>query len=141
MTAAEGIGGQTSPTINVTPMIDILLVLLVIFMVIVPVTPRGERALSPRPSHGRPTTGDEVVLEVLKAAGGGVDFRINQREVARQDLAAELGAIYANRAERVLYVKGDERLAFNQIADAVDIGHAAGVDRIGLLTPGAGSAH
>jgi biopolymer transport protein TolR len=141
MTAADGIGGQTSPTINVTPMIDILLVLLIIFMVIVPVIPRGERALAPRPSHGEPTSGDEVVLEVLKAAGGGVDFRINRHQVARQDLAAELSAIYANRAERVLYVKGDERLAFNQIAEAVDIGHAAGVDRIGLLTPGAGSAH
>jgi len=55
--------------------------------------------------------------------------------VTRQDLPSRLAAIYANRASRVLFVKGDDEVSFNQVAEAIDIGHAAGVDRIGLMTP------
>ena len=134
MTAGSGnISGVTSE-INVTPMIDVLLVLLIIFMVIVPVTSRGESALAPRPSRDA-NPGDAVVLEVLKGTGGSVDFRINRQAVARQDLLTKLSTIYANRAQRVLFVKGDDQLSFTEIAQAIDIGHAAGVDHIGLLTP------
>jgi biopolymer transport protein TolR len=120
--------------INVTPMIDVLLVLLIIFMVIVPALPRGESAQVPRSSGGGREQG-AVVLEVLKDAAGAVSFRLNQQAVTRQDLPARLAGIYANRAQRVLFVKGDDQLKFTQIAEVIDISHAAGVDRVGLLTP------
>ena len=121
--------------INVTPMIDVLLVLLIIFMVIVPAIPRGESALVPKASTHGESGSDAVVLEVLKDAAGDVGFRINQQTVARGDLAGRLAAIYANRAQRVLFVKGDDQLTFMQIAEVIDIGRAAGVDHVGLLTP------
>jgi biopolymer transport protein TolR len=126
----------TTSEINVTPMIDILLVLLIIFMVIVPTVPRGETAQVPKPhaDHGRTSPGT-VVLEVLKGDGGSLAFRINQEAVAWRDLPAQLASIYANRAERVLFLKGDDQLSFSQVAEVIDIGHAAGADHIGLMTP------
>ncbi|MGD0734161.1 MAG: biopolymer transporter ExbD [Terracidiphilus sp.] len=135
MTMSNGKFGSMTSEINVTPMIDVLLVLLIIFMVIVPALPRGEAASVPKASSGKSQTPDSVVLEVLKGSGGDPSFRINQQVVARQDLPARLAAIYANRARRVLFVKGDDTLSFTQVAQAIDIGHAAGVDQIGLITP------
>ncbi len=121
--------------INVTPMIDVLLVLLIIFMVIVPAIPKGEAALVRKASTHDGPREDAVVLEVLKDAAGQVSFRINRQAVSREDLAGRLAAIYANRAQRVLFVKGDDQLKFTQIAEVIDIGRAAGVDHVGLLTP------
>ena len=135
MSMTNGKSGGMSSEINVTPMIDVLLVLLIIFMVIVPALPRGEAALLPRNPSGHSRIADAVVLEVLKSGEGELSFRINQQVVARQDLPARLAAIYANRAQRVLFVKGDDSLSFTQVAQAIDIGHAAGVDQIGLITP------
>jgi biopolymer transport protein ExbD len=127
--------GSMTSEMNVTPLIDVLLVLLIIFMVIVPVTSRGEAALAPRQSHHAGTDDDAVVLEVFRGSSGEAGFRINQQAIAREDLSARLAAIYANRAQRVLFVKGDDRLTFTQVAEVIDIGHSAGVDRIGLITP------
>jgi biopolymer transport protein ExbD len=95
---------------------------------------KGEAAQVPQPAlqHGG---SDAVVLEVLATTDGRAMFRLNQKEVARQDLLARLEAVYANRAQRVLFVRGDDAVSFNQIAEAIDIGHAAGVDRVGLMTP------
>jgi biopolymer transport protein ExbD len=121
--------------INVTPMIDILLVLLIILMVIVPSMPRGETAQAPNQQKSGPANPDNVVLEVLKGSGGEPAFKINQHLVAKQDLPARLASIYANRAQRILFLKGDDQLSFTEIAEAIDIGHAAGADRIGLMTP------
>jgi len=135
MISNDGKSGAMSSEINVTPMIDVLLVLLIIFMLIVPVMPRGESVLVPQPARDDGSRGDAIVLELLKGSSGSVGFRINQLEVSRADLPGRLAAIYANRAERVLFLKGDDRLAFNQVADVIDMAHAAGVDRIGLVTP------
>ncbi|MGA2046995.1 MAG: biopolymer transporter ExbD [Terracidiphilus sp.] len=122
--------------INVTPMIDVLLVLLIIFMVIVPAIPKGETVRAPqpqsRPMNDNPET---VVLEMLKGSGGDLAFTINQQSVARKDLPTRLASVYANRAQRVLFLKGDDRLSFNEVADVIDISHAAGIDRVGLMTP------
>jgi biopolymer transport protein ExbD len=138
MTMDNGSKEAVSSVINITPMIDVLLVLLIIFMLIVPMTPRGESAMVPRPAvTTNPHPEVDVVLEVLKGQDGNIDFRINRRTVMRRDLSAKLTQIYANRAQRVLFLKGDDQVSFTQIAEAIDISHAAGVDRIGLLTPGA----
>ncbi len=134
MSMNDAVGRGMKFEINVTPLIDVLLVLLIIFMVIVPALPRGEAAALPK-TCGDQVRGDAVVLEVRKDSAGAVRFTINQQVVAREDLAARLAAIYANRAPRVLFVKGDDELKFTQIAEVIDLGHAAGIDRIALLTP------
>jgi biopolymer transport protein TolR len=135
MTMSNGNSGSMASEINVTPMIDVLLVLLIIFMVIVPALPRGEAAQTPAATKNRISEGSTVVLEMLKGTAGELSFKINRHEVSRQDLAARLTEIYANRAQRVLFVKGDDRLSFAEVAQVIDLGHSAGVDHIGLMTP------
>src|SRR5580698_8401215 len=132
MAMSNGNTKGMNSAINVTPMIDILLVLLIIFMVIVPAVPRGESAQALKPQPGAPQLNpDAVVLEVSKGSGGEAAFRINQKIVSRENLPALLASIYANRAGRVLFLKGDDQLSFSQVAEAIDISHAAGVERVG----------
>jgi biopolymer transport protein ExbD len=127
--------GMTSD-INVTPMIDVLLVLLIIFMVIVPAIPKGESAQTPQAQKNQTHTNPEtVVLEMLKNNAGDLTFKINQQSVAKKDLPSRLASIYANRAQRVLFLKGDDQLSFTEVADVIDISHTAGVDHVGLMTP------
>jgi biopolymer transport protein ExbD len=138
MAFSTGGAGGAMGEINVTPMIDILLVLLIIFMVIVPVTPRGLDALVPQPPKN-PTQQQPndrtIVIQVLYRPGQAPAYKINETDVNRSDLQQRLTDIYANRAERVMFVKGDDDVNFGYIADVIDIGKAASVDHIGLMTP------
>jgi biopolymer transport protein TolR len=128
--------GNISSDINVTPLIDVLLVLLIIFMVIVPVVPKGLGALVPQPPRmDPPETSETIVVSVLHTAGNGLTYRINSTNVAQRDLLPRLVSIYANRAERVMFVKGDDDVSFAQIAEVIDLGHSAGANSVGLMTP------
>ena len=140
MSMTTGGGGGYSSDINVTPMIDILLVLLIIFMVIVPVTPKGLDALVPQPpkdpNHKQSDPSDRtIVVQVLHVPGGAPQYKINETPYAKADLLPRLTEIYANRAERIMFVKGDDDLNFAYVAEVIDIGRAANVDHIGLMTP------
>lgn len=134
MTMNNGDSRSMSSEINVTPMIDVLLVLLIIFMLIVPLIPRGEAASAPQPARDdRPN--EAVVLELKDGTGGVTGYSINQHAVARENLQAEIAGIFANRARREMFVKADGRLAFTKVAEAIDTVRSAGVGRVGLLTP------
>jgi len=139
MAMTTGGGGGNMADINVTPMIDILLVLLIIFMVIVPVTPKGLDALVPQPPKDPQKTPPQndrtIVVQVLYRPGATPTYKINETDTARADLLPRLTEIYANRAERVMFVRGDDDLNFAYVADVIDIGRAANVDHIGLMTP------
>jgi biopolymer transport protein TolR len=122
---------------NVAPLIDVLLVLLIIFMVIVPVTPRGLTAMLPeRPKSAQLEPVAPIVVEVLASPLGPV-YRINGQSVAgKAGLCSALDRIYASRAVKALFVKGDPALSFASIAEVIDTGRAAGADQIAILTPG-----
>jgi len=139
MAFSTGGGGGYSSDINMTPMIDILLVLLIIFMVIVPVTPKGLDALVPQPpkdpTKQPPPSDRTIVVQVIYRPGTTPAYKINETDYNKSDLLAKLTEIYANRAERVMFVKGDDDVNFAYIAEVIDIGKAANVDHIGLMTP------
>jgi biopolymer transport protein TolR len=139
MAFSTGGGGGYSSDINMTPMIDILLVLLIIFMVIVPVTPKGLDALVPQPpkdpTKTPPPSDRTIVVQVGYRPGAAPTYKINEEEIPKSELQARLTQIYANRAERVMFVKGDDDVNFSYIAEVIDIGRAASVDHIGLMTP------
>ncbi len=139
MAMSMGSSGGSMSNINVTPMIDVLLVLLIIFMVIVPVTPKGLDALVPQPPKDpqkqQQPNDRTIVVQVLYRPGAPPAYKINETDVDKRDLLPKLTEIYANRAERVMFVKGDDDLNFAYIAEVIDIGRAANVDHIGLMTP------
>jgi len=128
-------GGRISE-VNVTPMIDILLVLLIIFMIIAPVTPKGLQALVPQPPRdlSKSTPDSPIVVQVFAHSDGSPTYKINDIGVGHDQLLAKLTDIYANRAERVLFVRGDDNVSFQYVAEVMDIAKAANVDHVGLMT-------
>jgi len=137
MNVGGGKGGPAA-SINVTPLIDVLLVLLIIFMVITPRTPHGLSALVPQPPKDEKKQVEPsdrtIVVQVLRG-GGSVVYKINQDEIPLNDLQTRLSDIYKTRAEKVMFVKGDDDLPFQDIAQVIDIAHMADPDiKVGLIT-------
>src|ERR1700743_2165820 len=136
MSMTVGARKGSSCEINVTPLIDVLLVLLIIFMVAMPTHNRGELTQVPQPAPTTVTVKPlEPIIIQLKDAGESKqpDLRINSQPVTWEKLEATLKGIYATRVDRVAFVKGDPEVEFEYGAQVLDISHQAGADRIGLL--------
>jgi biopolymer transport protein ExbD/biopolymer transport protein TolR len=135
MNAGGGTRGAVSD-INVAPLIDVLLVLLIIFMVIVPVTAKGLNVLAPQPPKDvRPQPTDTIIVQVQSNGSGEPSYLINQTAVPKSELESRLAAIFSTRQEKVLFVKADSSIEFSKVAEVIDMGHQADVDDIGLMTP------
>jgi biopolymer transport protein TolR len=119
---------------NVVPLIDVLLVLIIIFMVITPRTPTGLKTLVPQPAppNEKQTQPDSRTIVVQVLANGQV--KINQDDVSWTDLESRLSTIFASRADRIAFVKGDDSVEFAQVAHAIDLMRGAGIDHVGLIT-------
>jgi biopolymer transport protein ExbD len=116
-----------------TPMIDVLLVLIIIFMVITPLVPKGLEALVPQPPPPGAQPNASDVRTVVITIDKDHNFAINNTPTKEADLGASLYDIFKTRAERVVFVKGDDDLEFKWVADAIDIAHGAGIDKVGLM--------
>ncbi|MBV9297052.1 MAG: biopolymer transporter ExbD [Acidobacteriaceae bacterium] len=136
MSMAVGKKGGAMADINVTPMIDVLLVLLIIFMVITPLTPHGLDTLVPQPPPPNqppppPNQDPTVVVEVKKDQS----IEINGQAVAEKELQSRLEDIFKTRATKVVFVKGDPDLDYRYVAQAIDDAKGAGLDKVGIMTP------
>ena len=128
-----GAGGPKSD-INMTPMIDVLLVLIIIFMVITPLTPKGLEALVPQPNKDQKQDNSDV-RTVVVSINKDNSVMINQENSNWDVLGARLEEVFKTRAERVMFVKGDPEVEYRWVAKAIDIAKGAGIDKVGLMTP------
>jgi biopolymer transport protein TolR len=132
-------GGPSVAQINVTPLIDVLLTLLVVFMVVVSMDPEfGEKAQIPQPAKGAETSAEQEGTIVIQVEWTSKDapptIKINQDSVAWSELETRLAQIYLKRAGKVAFVRGDADVDFEYVAEVIDSAHHAGVQRIGLMT-------
>lgn len=125
-------GAMATP--NIVPLIDILLVLIIIFMVITPMTPHGLDALVPQPS---PNQQQNVELEnktVVVQIAKGSHLKINNEDTTWETMGPRIEQIFKERAEKIAFVKGDDDVLFMDVAHAIDIMKGAGIDKVGLIT-------
>jgi|SRR5579864_2047951 biopolymer transport protein TolR len=126
-------GAMSEP--NIVPLIDVLLVLIIIFMVITPTVSQGLDTIVPQPAPPNQKENQEMLNKtIVVVVGAGGDVMINQDKSSWDQLGASLSKIFAQRAEKVAFVKGDDATEFADVARAISIMRASGIDHVGLIT-------
>ena len=123
-------GGALTNDINVTPMIDVLLVLLIIFMLVVPMSRKAIDLQLPDPTETTQSSNPppQIVLEVYP----GEKFMVNKEPLTRATLPKRLKEIYDGRPEKIIFVKGDPKVKYSDVIYAMDVARGAGVKVIGV---------
>ena len=123
-------GGSTMAEINIIPLVDVVLVLLLIFMLTAPMMYRGIDVNLPK-SSGKPTAVEErLVLTITKDRA----MYLNERPVAAAALENQLQEVFRTRSDKVLYLKADQGLAYGVVVEMMDRIRRAGIDRLGMVT-------
>ena len=129
-----GSGGGPMVNSNMTPLIDVRLGLLIIFMVITPLTPKGLEALVPQPNPDAQPAPEANERTVVVSINADQSILINRDPTGKDVLGDRLQEIFKTRAERIMFVRGAPSLDFRDVAEVIDIAKGAGVDKVGLLT-------
>src|SRR5688500_1578351 len=128
-------GGRGGPqsNINITPIIDVLLVLLIIFLVIQPALQKGIEVQVPPVEEQELQQDDAPPDQIILEIRPGPTYFINQMPVAAQQLEAQIQSIFAQRARKVLFVKGAENLVYGDVVRAIDAARGGGIEVVGLV--------
>jgi biopolymer transport protein ExbD/biopolymer transport protein TolR len=126
--------GQVTSDINVTPMADVMLVLLIIFMVVTPMLQKGAPVEMAKTKNPIPMTEADKEDSVLIAVARDGKYYLNQDRVNIDDLTSKVTDLISERLDKTIFVKGDFRAKYGDIVKVVDNLRVAGVDKIGLLT-------
>jgi biopolymer transport protein TolR len=132
MTRKRKVFQRPKAEINITPLIDVMLVLLVIFMVITPQTPQGLEANVPQAAPPGPQHQPERTLILSMARDGSI--RLNHESVEPQDVAVRLQEVFKTRSDRTLFVQADNDLPYDDVVHLIDSARGAGATRVGLMS-------